>query len=430
MKKILALATMLISLSASAGSGLSGGGGSIVGPGTGGGTSGTNFPGIVVTNNAKIGGAILLTNTTYPNGGAFLSKNSFSIVDYSNGNPFPDYTAHIDSQNFFLESPFGTIFAVGTGGSERGIVYASNLIVNNAGNEVNTGVYALDVAKSGAFPYSYELGNSSGDFDLVGGQNFNNISYSVNIKGGPGQNGYGGGSVNIQGGWESGSSGTGWGGGSVTIQGGVEDGASGISGNVNLRGGDGVYESKAGSAYVRGGNVDSDGVQAGNVLLSGGIGQSGSSASSITLNGTTGINQNGTISVNGDIITSLRVTGNFTNYVSNISTNTAPIYTSSASVGSYTNTTIYTNAGQRCLLVGSVVIPALSAPGGAGMYIRYTNNAVGYVVPVFIAHGNGASGTTYVPFSIPMSTGSTFKFETNTTGSAAVYVTNVVCWRL
>ena len=123
-------------------------------------------------------------------------------------------------------------------------------------------------------------------------------------------------------------------------------------------------------------------------------------------------------------------TNGVTAWTSSIDTNTAAINTSSASVGSYTNTTIYTNAGQRCLLVGSVVIPALSVPGGAGMYIRYTNNAVGYVVPVFIAHGNGASGTTYVPFSIPMSTGSTFKFETNTTGSAAVYVTNVVCWRL
>ena len=117
-------------------------------------------------------------------------------------------------------------------------------------------------------------------------------------------------------------------------------------------------------------------------------------------------------------------------YVSSIDTNTAAIQTSSNPTNSYVIQTLYTNTGQRCLLIGSVAIPALTVASGAGMSIRYTNNAVGYVLQVGIAHANGAAGTSYTPFCIPMSVGATFKFETNSVNSAGVTVTNVVCWRL
>ena len=117
-------------------------------------------------------------------------------------------------------------------------------------------------------------------------------------------------------------------------------------------------------------------------------------------------------------------------YVSSIDTNTAAINTSSNPTNSYVIQTLYTNVGQRCLLIGSVAIPALTVANPAGLSIRYTNNAVGYVLQAGIAHANGSVGTTYIPFSIPMSAGATFKFETNSVNSAGVTVTNVVCWRL
>jgi len=117
-------------------------------------------------------------------------------------------------------------------------------------------------------------------------------------------------------------------------------------------------------------------------------------------------------------------------YVSNIDTNTAAINTSSNPTNTYTIQTLYTNSGQRCLLVGSVAIPAVSAGGSSGCVLRYTNSGVGYALQFGLAHANGSSGMTYKPFCIPMSVGATFKFETNAANSAAVTVTNVVCWRL
>jgi len=123
-------------------------------------------------------------------------------------------------------------------------------------------------------------------------------------------------------------------------------------------------------------------------------------------------------------------TNGLSSYTSAIDTNTAPIYTSSNPTNSYAIQTLYTNSGQRCLLVGSVVLPAVSAGGGSGCVLRYTNNGVGYALQFGLAHANGSSGTTYKPFCVPMSAGATFKFETNATLSAGVNVTNVVCWRL
>ena len=123
-------------------------------------------------------------------------------------------------------------------------------------------------------------------------------------------------------------------------------------------------------------------------------------------------------------------TNGVTAYVSSVNTNTAAINTSSNPTNSYVVQTLYTNPGQRCILVGSVVIPATSTAGGSGCNIRYTNNAVGYTLQIGLAHANGASGFDIVPFFIPFSPSGTFKVETNAANSAGIYLTNVVCWRL
>jgi hypothetical protein len=117
-------------------------------------------------------------------------------------------------------------------------------------------------------------------------------------------------------------------------------------------------------------------------------------------------------------------------WTSSIDTNTAAINTASAATGSYNVTTIYTNSGQRALLTGSFVIPANSTAGGSGCVLRYTNNGVGYALPIGLAHANGSSGQDIVPFSVMLSTNATFKLETNAANSAGIYVTNVVLWRL
>jgi len=338
---------------------------------------------IVVSNNANIGGNITTTGS----------------INATNADPA--FKAYIDSQHIYLYSDLasGNIFSADTTGRDAGTVYINQLGVNNASPSPNNEGYAIDVNGT--------IANSVGNVQISGTPNQYDVSYSVNINGGAGANGYGGGSVNIQGGTET-SGGPG-------------------GGYANLWGGDGI-DSDGGSAYVRGGNVSTDGASAGNVLLSGGTGQSGSSASSITLNGTTAASQAGTISVTGDIITSLRVTGKLTNYVSNISTNTAPIYTSSANTGSYNINTIYTGPAQRSMLIGSIIFPASSSTD-QGVTIMYTNNAVGYSLQIQYAHAN-SSGIGIYPFTIPLSTDATFQIKTNLGNTVTAIATNVVLWRL
>ena len=278
-----------------------------------------------------------------------------------------------------------------------GPIYGNNIVVSNNANI------------GGNIDVNGTIANSIGNVQISGAPNQNDISYSVNINGGNGYQGYGGGSVNIQGGSED---------------------NGGYGGSVNLWGGDGIdaYGANGGSVYIRGGNVNVDYPTAGNVILSGGTGQSGSSASSITLNGTTTTSQAGTISLTGDIVSNLRVTGNFTNYVSNISTNTAPIYTSSANTGSYNINTIYTGPAQRSMLIGSIIFPA-STTTDQGVTIRYTNNAVGYALQIQYAHAN-SSGIGIYPFTIPLSTNATFQIQTNLGNTVTAIATNVVLWRL
>jgi hypothetical protein len=122
-----------------------------------------------------------------------------------------------------------------------------------------------------------------------------------------------------------------------------------------------------------------------------------------------------------------------TNYVSrrnvsNISTNTAPIYTSDANTGSYNINTIYTGPAQRSMLIGSIIFPA-SATTDQGVTIRYTNNAIGYALQIQYAHAN-SSGIGIYPFTIPLSTNATFQIQTNLGNTVTAIATNVVLWRL
>tara|TARA_R110000868_G_scaffold183873_2_gene425219 strand:- start:1617 stop:4679 length:3063 start_codon:yes stop_codon:yes gene_type:complete len=171
----------------------------------------TNFASITATNNSTFLSNLTIKSNAIVNGTIYVTNVSTEVVAKLSGTQL---AFNRDSASFgtiispdeitiYSRAAGGNIFSASSSNVNTGTVYANNLTVNNAGPEVNQGIYALDVAKSGAYNYSYELGNSSGDFDLVGGENFNDISYSVNVKGGPGHNGFGGGSVNIQGGSET-----------------------------------------------------------------------------------------------------------------------------------------------------------------------------------------------------------------------------------
>ena len=111
-------------------------------------------------------------------------------------------------------------------------------------------------------------------------------------------------------------------------------------------------------------------------------------------------------------------------WTSSIDTNTAQIN------GGLTNlvlNTIYTNANQRALLVGSLyAIPATTLDAGAVIY--YTNNGVAQNLSIIAAHHSVTPGTNWIPFTIPLSPSATYRIQTN--GIGTCYPTNVFLWRL
>jgi hypothetical protein len=111
-------------------------------------------------------------------------------------------------------------------------------------------------------------------------------------------------------------------------------------------------------------------------------------------------------------------------YVSSIDTNTAQIY------GGLTNlvlNTIYTNANQRALLVGSIYAICTSTLD-AGAVIYYTNNGVAQNLSIIAAHHSATPGTNWIPFTVPLGPSATYRIQTN--GIGTCYPTNVFLWRL
>ena len=78
------------------------------------------------------------------------------------------------------------------------------------------------------------------------------------------------------------------------------------------------------------------------------------------------------------------------------------------------------------MLVGSAYLTA-GASADAGVTLKYTNNGVGYTLPIQAAR---SSGIAIIPFSVPLSTNATFRFYTNSMTGASSYITNTVVWKL
>ena len=117
-------------------------------------------------------------------------------------------------------------------------------------------------------------------------------------------------------------------------------------------------------------------------------------------------------------------TNGVTAYVSSIDTNTAQIN------GGLTNlvlNTIYTNANQRALLVGSIYAICTSTLD-AGAVIYYTNNGVAQNLSIIAAHHSATPGTNWIPFTVPLGPSATYRIQTNGVGTC--YPTNVFLWRL
>jgi hypothetical protein len=90
--------------------------------------------------------------------------------------------------------------------------------------------------------------------------------------------------------------------------------------------------------------------------------------------------------------------------------------------------TLYTNVAQRSMLVGSAVLSSVIAGGGnANITLDYTNNGVGYSLPM--QKGAGIAVTDFIPFCVPLSTNATFKFTATMSGGSSGHITNVVNWK-
>jgi hypothetical protein len=110
----------------------------------------------------------------------------------------------------------------------------------------------------------------------------------------------------------------------------------------------------------------------------------------------------GQISGNGAGLTN--ITGVSTNFT-----------TTSNPTNAYGAGTLYTNlTGQKALLVGSVV-----QIGSGSAILTYTNNGVGYRLPISI----GASAAVNISFTVPISPNGTFNFTVSN-----FYLTNTVLW--
>jgi hypothetical protein len=89
----------------------------------------------------------------------------------------------------------------------------------------------------------------------------------------------------------------------------------------------------------------------------------------------------------------------------------------------FTTGTLYTNPNQRSLLVGSAVLNG-GVSGSANITLFYTNNGVGYALP--IQTGAGVATTDIMPFNVPLSTNATYRFVSTMGTGATGYLTNVV----
>jgi hypothetical protein len=86
---------------------------------------------------------------------------------------------------------------------------------------------------------------------------------------------------------------------------------------------------------------------------------------------------------------------------------------------------IYTNFNQRSLLTGAGVLTGqLSSMSTIILY--YTNNGVGYQIPMQVGAGVSMTSPNIFPFSTVLSTNATFQFILTGSGN----LTNVVNWKL
>ena len=133
--------------------------------------------------------------------------------------------------------------------------------------------------------------------------------------------------------------------------------------------------------------------------------------------------------------TDMRVTGNLIGtFVGdgaglanlNLGTNSYTITTASNPTNAYSTATVYTAPNQRSSLVGAAVLnPATT--GNANITLYYTNNSVGYVLPM--QAGSGITSASVLPFNVRLGTNATFSFISTMGTGASGYLTNVVLWK-
>jgi len=114
-----------------------------------------------------------------------------------------------------------------------------------------------------------------------------------------------------------------------------------------------------------------------------------------------------------------------------IPTNQAPFNTVSVTTGSFAQNTLYTNdsvGAQRALLIGSVYF-SVSSLSDQSITCFYTNNGIGYSLPIQKAHAVSA-GIALLPFCVPLCPSATFVFRTNSANTAVTYLTNAILWKL
>lgn len=105
-------------------------------------------------------------------------------------------------------------------------------------------------------------------------------------------------------------------------------------------------------------------------------------------------------------------------------TNTAPLFTNANS--GFSIGTLYTNANQRDLLVGSFGVNS-GVSGSANIVCLFTNSGIGYSIPC--QAGSGISALDIIPFCIPLSPNATFQFVGTFGTGAGGFITNCVLWK-
>jgi len=133
-----------------------------------------------------------------------------------------------------------------------------------------------------------------------------------------------------------------------------------------------------------------------------------------------GGNINGQLLVQGTVTALTGFTGNGSGLTN--------LYTSNFTItNNVTNAivvaTTYTNANVRSWLVGSAYL-ASGVSGSANVTCNYTNNGIGYTLPMQI--GLGVSMADYIPFCIPLDPLATYRFVATTGTGATAYITNCV----